>query len=199
MEEEITLKEYWSHVGELLKYFFKYFGIAIAQTFKAFGRGIIKLLVKAGLLQRLDEDGNVIEEEDIDEEKLDESIEAESADPEDNTEVLNNEDESAAENQASDTTEETPKCKKMSIFQAIKYVFSSDDDDKEEDDDDYVFEDKDDLLHHGLDDMYDEVLEEGMDAEANTASVKVNETSDYTLEPMIKVTDIKVNDLAAAT
>lgn len=191
MEEEITLKEYWSHVGELLKYFFKYFGIAVAETFKAPLKGLVKFLVKHGLLIPLDEDGNVIEEEeDIDEEKLDESIEAESAD---------NEDESAAENQTSDTTEETPRRKKMSIFQAIKYVFSSDDDDKEEDDDDYVFEDKDDLLHHGLDDMYDEVLEEGMDAESNTASVKVNETSDYTLEPMIKVTDIKVNDLAAAT
>ena len=73
-EEQITLKEYWNHVGELLKYFFKYFGIAIKETFVRGWSGAMLWARKHRLVNEIDEDGNIIdyeEDEDLLEDEFD--------------------------------------------------------------------------------------------------------------------------------
>lgn len=71
-EERLSLKEYWGHVWELMKYFFKYFGIAIAETAKRFWSWFLRFAQKNRLIKAVDEDGNTIEFEDDDDEILSE-------------------------------------------------------------------------------------------------------------------------------
>lgn len=73
MESEISLKEYWAHVWELLKYLLKYSGIAIAQTFISIPKWIVNVCIKHNLIERADENEEATDyDEEEDEDDVDE-------------------------------------------------------------------------------------------------------------------------------
>lgn len=91
--EYVSLKEYWGHVWELLKYFVKYFGIAVAETAKRMWAGFLRWAQRNRLLKAIDENGNVIEEEEDDDcDDFQELSFEEMANPEAEAEVFDDED-----------------------------------------------------------------------------------------------------------
>ena len=141
MESEITLKEYWAHVGELLKYLVKYFGIAVADTFNSVWRGIIKLGVKTHLLIPVDDADDDFEEEleeEMNDDVLDDTEET-VIEEKDNTSTDTASNSESNIQTAEQASEPEPKKRGLKAL-LMKWLCDDDDEEDEENEEDFFDE-----------------------------------------------------------